>query len=304
MSFDPTGSLLASAGVEGAVRVWDASTGKLRSPIFTHRATVHRLAFNADGSLLATACADGKVHLWSLGTRQQLGTLAHEGPVNCVGFVANGMLVSGSDDGTVRTWDCKSQTEQFAFQAGSPVLHLALSPDGNLISAGCRDGRVWVWSLKTRRALPGDFRHEQSVSALSFSKTGDKVVSGGLDQSVRIWDLKTGTAFLPPLVCGGGVTWVELSDDEQHLMAAAFDGIVRQWNLAGTGKAEHHFRDMGALSTVKLSPNGRWLLVTVNRGLSPALRFEQLEAVRPFSRQFLWYASRGICPGWKAARLG
>ena len=63
MSFDPTGSLLASAGVEGAVRVWDTSTGRLRSPIFTHRATVCRLAFNADGSLLATACADGRVHL-------------------------------------------------------------------------------------------------------------------------------------------------------------------------------------------------------------------------------------------------
>jgi WD40 repeat protein len=267
MIFDPTSRLLASATRGGSVRIWDVATGTLREPVLAHRADVGQLTFNEDGSLLATACADGAVHLWSVTTRKELApALPHEGPVNCVAFAPNGgLLYSGGVDGAVRAWDVKSHAPKFEFRVGSPVLHLVFSADGTRVAAGCRDGGVHVWNLQTRQSLPGDFRHEQRVSALSFSKDGKTLVTGSLDKTVRVWDLTTLTLLAPPFVCADGITWAEVTDDHQHLMSAGFDGFLREWRLRGPFRAEQRCTDMGALSIVQLSPNGRWLLLTGER---------------------------------------
>jgi eukaryotic-like serine/threonine-protein kinase len=268
IEFDPTSRLLASATDGGAVRLWDVSTGNLLAPILSHSKTVNQLAFASDGLLLATACSDGVVHLWSVeGGKELSPPPAHNGPVNCVIFApGSGALFSGSDDGTVRGWNLKSRAKQFESQTGSPVLHLAFSADGTRLAAGCRDGGVHVWDIANQGAVRGDFRHQQEVSALSFSKGGDRLVTGSLDQSVRIWDLKSGTPAVPPLVCGGGITWAELADDDQRLMSAGLDGILREWTLGKPFTAEQRSADIGAPTSVQIGPNGRWLLVTGIRG--------------------------------------
>jgi WD40 repeat protein/serine/threonine protein kinase len=267
MGFDPTSRLLAAATVDGAVRLWDVSTGKLLPPVLTHRGAVHQLAFNADGSLVATACSDGGLHLWSVDTRKEVTVLQHTGSVNCVAFTpGGGSILSAGDDGTIRGWDAKSRSPQYKFATGSPVLHLAISADGNLVAAGCGDGRVHVWDLKTERGLPGDFRHERSVSSLSFSKGGEALVTGSQDRTARIWDLRTGGPAGPPLACGQTVVWAELNDDQKHLMTAGFDGFLREWSLDTPLRAEFRCADSKAVESAQLSPNGRWLLLTGTGG--------------------------------------
>jgi eukaryotic-like serine/threonine-protein kinase len=268
IEFDPTSRLLASATDTGAVRLWDVSTGTLVAPILALSKAVNHLAFNVDGSLLAAACSDGAAHVWSVGTARELTVLKHEhdSGVNCVRFGTHGdALYSGGEDGTVRAWNPKSQSQQFALIAASPVLHFAISADGTLLAAGCQDGRVRVWNLETRAPL-GEFHHEQQISALSFSGTSNTLLTGSLDQTVRIWDLTTGAAAAPPFVCAGKVTWLELARDRRHLMSAGLDGILREWTLDTPFKAEQRCADIGAPSIVQLSPNGRWLLLTGAHG--------------------------------------
>ena len=285
MSFDPTSRLLASATQGGAVRIWNLATGTQRGPVLVHRANVEEVSFNEDGTLLATACADGAVHLWFCDTGKELTPpLPHQAPVNCVGFAPNGRLYSGSDDGTVRGWDVRSHAQKVNFSVGRSVLHLAFSPDGTRMAAGCRDGDVHVRSLVTQGIVPSEFHHEQRVSTLSFSRDGGTLVTGSLDHTVRVWNLTTGAAAMPPFICAKGVTWAELADDQQHLLAAGFDGFLREWSLGGDFKAEQRCAGIGVLRTVILSSNGRWLLLNGKGGSaqicdleSPPLTVRSLE---------------------------
>jgi WD40 repeat protein len=106
------GRLLASAGLDRTVRLWDTSSGRLLSTLHSHTGLVCGVALSADGQLLASGNFDGTVQLWQAPDGQPLATLpGHRGPVYGVALSADGrLLASGGLDGTVRLWDVRSGT--------------------------------------------------------------------------------------------------------------------------------------------------------------------------------------------------
>jgi WD40 repeat protein len=66
LAFSPTGHLLATAGFDGIVRLWDAATGKLLHTLTEAGSPLSTITFSADGRWLAAAGWDGTAILWGL----------------------------------------------------------------------------------------------------------------------------------------------------------------------------------------------------------------------------------------------
>ena len=103
--------MLAVGHEDGSIVLWDLRIPKPRrlalSNLGGHTGAVNDLAFSDDGRTLASAGEDATIKLWNVRTARRLtATLAaHGGPVNSVSFDRDGTLASGSDDGTMISWE-------------------------------------------------------------------------------------------------------------------------------------------------------------------------------------------------------
>ena len=83
----PDGSLVATAGYDRTIRLWNVADGSLLREIDVHNAAVFDLAWHPAGGMLASASGDETVKLWRVADGQRLDTLSQpQGDVYTVLF--------------------------------------------------------------------------------------------------------------------------------------------------------------------------------------------------------------------------
>ncbi|MCX5658365.1 MAG: protein kinase [Planctomycetota bacterium] len=211
LSFDPEGSHLGAAFMDGTIMVWDlmshAAPLQWRGP----SATLERgLAFSPDGRLLAVTGEEGTI-LWNPAdgkkVRELPRSLATGGATLSVAFSRDGrLLATGRMGGAWELWNPQTGYLECsvanAHVAG--IDGIAFSPDGSRVVTSSRDKQIKIWEVATHREVLTLDGHDNWVTAIAWTADGRRIVSGGLDGMVRIWDVgrswsreRLGTATQP-----------------------------------------------------------------------------------------------------------
>ena len=112
LQFSPDGEYLASAGHDRLIYFWEVfpsdETPKNVGVLKGHKNAILDLKFSADSERLYTAGSDWQLIGWDTrGFQRTRKFKGHKGIVNSVGILEgeDRILVSGSDDMSVRVWD-------------------------------------------------------------------------------------------------------------------------------------------------------------------------------------------------------
>jgi WD40 repeat protein/class 3 adenylate cyclase len=189
--FSADGSVLATAGDDGFLKLWDPDSGNLLSSVRGRVGAVGQ-SFDRAGRLVAATWPD-------------------EGAVR-IAEVATGRVV--------RT----IEIDIFPFDS-------ALSPDGTRVAvAGPDTDSVPVFDVRTGD-LVLELRDTPSVDSVSWSPNGRWIATADVDSSVRIWNAATGALEERLLGHAGLVNSVDWSPDSRRIVSGGGDGTARVWQL-------------------------------------------------------------------------
>jgi WD40 repeat protein len=195
LAFAPDGGLLASAGHDGAVRIWRVPSGAPAGELRAGEGPALALAFAPGGGLLASAGYDGSVRLW----RMPAGALERT-------------IVALESDG----------------MSDTSILQLAFAPDGASLALAGHEGAVSIW-----RVADGALVERRPVADAAWLGRVAYRSDGGLlarDDGGRVLAWPAGGGA-PEVLAGPAVG--ELAALPSGDLATLGDASIQIWRPAG-----------------------------------------------------------------------
>ena len=231
VSFNPDGSLLAIANLDGESVIWDLASHTKRLTIKHEGQPAKAIAFSPDGLLLATGGDEGVVRLWDSGSADLEFALTMGGVIHRVAFCPNdSRIAAASENGSVKVWDARTGEELLTLPRLSGLYSIAFLSNGTLVTAG-QDGTARIWDSESGQQLLTLAGHRSTVVGVAGSPDGNRIASSGYDDTVRIWDAAPGRELLT-IAGHQDIVWdVEYSPDGKQIASASVDGTAILWEV-------------------------------------------------------------------------
>jgi WD40 repeat protein len=271
VAFNRAGDLLASAGWEHMLRLWDPRTGE---ELFHMPAPFAGAPprFGAGDRLLATDLKDNKLRLWEVAPGRECRRLVRNpsrgrAPYGPFAVSRDGLLAARTPDG-FGLWELDSGKPLASVPFG-PLDDVLFEPSGALLTAG--PGGIFRWPSRPDPASAGAVRLGPPQRLPLPGTSGTQVASGGAGR-VLAGAYRWGGLVLhadrpdPPVRLGPqeDARAVAVSPDGRWVATGSFGGLgVQVWD-ARTGQGVATLLPQEGRVRVCFSPDGRWLATRGN----------------------------------------
>ncbi|KAL3083047.1 hypothetical protein niasHS_010849 [Heterodera schachtii] len=139
------------------------------------------------------------------------------------------LIVTGSDDCTLRVWSAATGTCVHVLNGHiGGVWALQLSQDGKIAVSGSTDRTVRVWDTEKGTLIHCLNGHTSTVRCMSLRK--DILVTGSRDCSIKVWDIVAGQCIRTLFGHVAAVRCVKF--DGSVIVSGAYDNNIHVWNAA------------------------------------------------------------------------
>jgi len=191
VAFSADDRLVATAGIDGRVRVYRVSTGEQVGGFSVH-GSLQDLDFSPDGSRLAAAGLTGEIALWDPKSGRVERRLDHHVAILSLRFSPDGRTIATGDlAGAVDFWDASTGRPAAPPLAGQNglVFSVSYSPDGSKLVTASSDGRLRLYDLETGKLIGAPLPGASAAGAAAFLPDGKHVLAAFADGTGVVWNL-------------------------------------------------------------------------------------------------------------------
>ena len=288
VSFSPDRQILATAGIDDRVRIWNFSGSKIAEWKALQQ-SVNMVSFSPDGKFLATAGKDGTVKFWNLSGKNISSFQAIKGSVTSISFSADAkFLAAAGIDSSAAILPLSKQPKVISSTVKLPghnglVRSVNFSPNGDFVTTldGKSTVRIWNLSGQLEKTLP------LQAIGISFSPAQQqyRFATVTFNGKVGLWNLSEKELINEFQTLHFDAKSISFSPDGERLATVGIDKTVRQWNLAGRQVAQFEFEEN--VVSVGWSRDGKQIAVAGSNGTVWLRQVEGLEELLKQSCNFL-----------------
>jgi WD40 repeat protein len=253
------GSLLASAGLDGSVILWNSVTAQpLR--VFRYRAGVSDLEFSVDGSCLAGAGLDGHLHVSNFETVESFVFAVSRSPLVSIAWAPDGTRIAVRAVDGVQIVDAKMGRALASWSTpGIAGGGIGFSKDGRRIVTAGADYSVRVWNASTHSLLDELQGHMAPTVNAIFDPSGTIIASTSNDHTVRLWDAASGRELRTLAGHVGTPFGIGFSPDGSRLASSSTDETIKLWDVASGLELQSLVGHTGWVKDIAFSADGQHL---------------------------------------------
>ena len=233
VAIQPKGRILATAGDDHLVRIWNREDVRLLHTLRGHRDWVRTLAFSPDGTTLASAGDDRQVLTWNVATGKQAAKFSPcDNAVNSIAYSPDGATLAavGFDESLHLFVTSTGKLTKRIATSCEDLRSVAYAPDGNRLAAAGRLGVVVVCDVSETNVRFEIRTSLKRVRGVAYSPDGSTIVTAGEGHSIETWDAATGESKGRFSSKPGKIHAFTFCGAEQFATGGA-DNAIRLWDL-------------------------------------------------------------------------
>jgi WD40 repeat protein len=295
ITFSSDGSLIASAGDDGTVRIWNAYNGNLvcTLPRFQSRDYRDRTFESAYGVAFSPSVASNQlavahyygIRLWRWTDQQSLWEQQLEATGRAVSFSPDGQLLASSDtNGYVRLWNVITGNLQreIRLQDGGWFYDVNFSPNGNFVIAAEQIlGNLYMYNVQTGELHSRLQGYGDGVYSMAIASPNDcqpltppgseppLTIAGGEDKVAQpyanLWLVPPNTPANSTIPIHrrygphqGEIRGIAFTGDGQTLVTGSLDGKICFWEVSSSLRRFCYDEETFSVTALAFSPNGRF----------------------------------------------
>jgi WD40 repeat protein len=184
------GGLLASAGQDGSIRLWDTTAGREIGRLPECQGGICSIAFEPDQRHLVSGGDDRLVRRWDTQSGGEPETIGkHAESVQSVAVSPTGLIASASLSRSIKIWGAPGKAKHLIEDLRAYPWSIAISFDSKVLAAPIGYA-VQRWGTAEANPLPDLRGHHANVAAVAYSE--QRLASVAEDGSVCLWNAVSG----------------------------------------------------------------------------------------------------------------